>query len=381
MKYFSIVILFWASGCAAHETPAAGEAAPGAQALAVERSPSASFPASQPVEYFTESYEMMGSVTHVKVAARPEQEKEARAAIELARSAMQNYIDMVSTWDTRSDATKINNNAGIAPQRVDARLIRLLLHAKEISRESGGAFDITVAPLVQLWKVRSPNFVLPGEEAIARAMALVDYRQLEVDEKASTVFLRRAGMRIDLSAIAEGAVADAGAASLRRSGFPNGIIDPGGDLCILGRRPDGPWRVGIQAPREPYGKTMLTLAVSDCAVGTSGDYENAKVIKGKRYHHIIDPRTGRPAGELVSVSVVAPNDETADALATTLFVLGPKEGIALARCQPKVEALIIDSSFTHHQTPGFASLIIPSADAPSSAPSPGPSVPPPSTLP
>ncbi|MFH0795019.1 MAG: FAD:protein FMN transferase [bacterium] len=298
-------------------------------------------------------FPMMGTFVEIKVVAESDRVEETQKTIQTALAAMQEYVDVVSTWDPRSDASKINANAGKQPVKIDARLMRLLVHAKEISEMSGGALDITMAPLGKIWDLKADKPLIPNEEQIAETRNLVNYKDLILDGEKGTAFLRREGMRIDLGAIAKGAAVDVGIASLRRSGINRALINAGGDLYAMGSKPDGPWRLGIRAPREERGKLLTFLNVENKGVATSGDYEKMVIINGKRYHHILDPRTGRSADRCVSVTVIAEDAETADGLATALFVLGPEDGLGLCERLPKVEALIINSSFGIFRTSNF----------------------------
>jgi len=296
---------------------------------------------------------LMGTFVDFKVVTPKDRIKEAEKAIERATAAMQDFVDVISSWDPQSDTSKINTNAGKQPIKINERLMRVLLRAREISKLSGGALDVTVSPVGKLWSLEKDNPLIPDNKQIQKALKLVKYKDLILDQKKGTAFLRRRGMRIDLGAIAKGAAVDVGIASLRKSGFENALINAGGDLYAMGSKPDGPWKVGIQAPREEHGKVMMKFEVEDRAVATSGDYEEMVVINGKRYHHILDPKTGRPADKCISVTVIAENAETADALATAFFVLGPDRGMYLSERLPEVEVLFVDSAFKISRSSSF----------------------------
>ncbi len=296
---------------------------------------------------------LMGTFVDFKVVTPKDRIKEAEEAIEKATAAMLDFVDVVSSWDPQSDTSKINANAGKQPVKIEERLMRVLLRAKEISELSGGALDVTVSPVCKIWDLEQNNPVIPDNKQIQKALKLVKYKDLILDPQKGTAFLRRKGMRIDLGAIAKGAAVDVGIASLRKSGFEHALINAGGDLYAMGSKPDGPWKVGIQAPREEHGKVMMEFEVEDRAVATSGDYEEMVVINGKRYHHILDPKTGRPADKCISVTVIAENAETADVLATAFFVLGPDRGMYLSKRLPEVEVLFVDSAFKISRSSSF----------------------------
>jgi len=231
--------------------------------------------------------------------------------------------------------------------------MRVLLHAREISELTNGAMDVTISPVFKIWDLDQENPVIPDKKKIKKALKLVNYKDLILNPQNNTAFLQRKGMQIDLGAIAKGATVDVGIASLRKSGFKNALINAGGDLYAMGSKPESPWKVGIQAPRDEHGKVMLSFNVKDNAVATSGDYETMVVISGKRYHHILNPKTGRPVDQCISVTVIAENAETADALATAFFVLGPEKGLNLCESLQNVEALFIYPDFQIVRTSGF----------------------------
>jgi len=306
-----------------------------------------------PAELISRQYQMMTTTVEIKVATSLESKRAAEKAIERAKDEMQAFVDIVNAWDPRSDVSRVNARAGLGAVKIDGRLMRLLLHAREVSDLSGGAFDVTFVPLGMAWNLRSPQFVVPSEEKIAEAKSLVNYKYLDLDTTAGTALLRRAGMKIELGAIAKGAAVEVAARSLKANGFDNALIRASGDMRAMGHKGREPWVIGIQDPRAPRGSILGKVALRDKAITTSGDYEQMVVVDGKRYCHIIDPRTGRPADKSICVTVIAPDAETADALSTTLFILGPEEGIKLCRRLSGVEALFVDPERRITRTSGF----------------------------
>jgi thiamine biosynthesis lipoprotein len=302
-------------------------------------------------------FSTMGTLVEIKIATTPGRTNETRSAVEHARKAMEAFVGEVSSWEPDSETSRINANAGKAPVRIGERLMDLLLHARKMSDLSGGAFDVTFSPLARIWKLRPVDPVIPDDKAIARALKLVGYKDLLLDREAGTAFLRRPGMRIDLGGIAKGSAIDVAAASLKADGFTSALINAGGDLYAMGAKADGPWMVGIRNPRGARHEAIGRLPLRDRAITTSGDYEKMVEIDGKRYHHIINPRTGRPADQCISVTVIAPAAETADTLSTALFVLGPKDGLALCERLDDVEALFVDPEFRMIRSSGFPEIL------------------------
>lgn len=244
---------------------------------------------------------------------------------------------VMSEWRPTSEVSRLNA-AGGAPVTVSAELFELLERARDLGDRSGGAFDVTWAALRGVWDFDAKR--VPLAEAVAAARARIDYRRLTLDPANRTATLP-GGMAVGLGGIAKGYGIDRAAAVLRQHGFTAFLVDGGGDLYVAGEKAPGkPWTVGVQHPRR-RDELMVALPVRDAAVVTSGDYERFFEIEGRRYHHIIDPRTGFPADRSVAVTVRAADATFADALATALFVMGPEEGVALAETLPGVDAAVL----------------------------------------
>jgi thiamine biosynthesis lipoprotein len=249
--------------------------------------------------------------------------------------------------------------------------MRVLEAALEVSRLSGGAFDITAAPLVALWSVTAQHPAVPPEDALAQKRDLIDFNCLTLDAASGSARLARQGQMVDLGGIAKGYAADQALEVYRRRGISTAMIDLGGNIALLGSKEDGaPWGVGIQDPDAPRGECLGLLSLTDKSVVTSGDYERFFEAGGKRYHHILDPRTGYPAESgLRSVTVVAEKSMVADGLSTALFVLGLERGLALldsiragtktSQGYSSVEVLFITAAGKVHLTPGLADAYTP----------------------
>jgi thiamine biosynthesis lipoprotein len=228
----------------------------------------------------------------------------------------------------------------------------------EIGDLNEGAFDITWAALWGLWDFRAAEPRLPDPEEVARRTALVDYRKVVVDDDAGTVYLPEAGMKIGLGGIAKGYALDRAAEALRARGVDSFLILGGGQVLAGGTRGDRPWKVGVRDPRGTATTYFATLEVTDASTSTSGDYERFFILDGKRYHHIIDPRTGWPSEGLSGVTVVSPDATLADALSTAIMVMGQERGLALAERLPDVEAVLVDPDGDLWTTSGLASRLM-----------------------
>jgi thiamine biosynthesis lipoprotein len=306
--------------------------------------------------------------TELRLSAWTQDNAAAQKAFDAVLAEFARLEGLMSVWREGSDVQRINEAAGRGPVDVSPETIELLLLARQVSDWTGGKFDVTFAALSPFWRFDhdQDNRVPPASD-IAAALSLIDYRQLEVNVPARTVFLRRDGMRIHLGGIGKGYAVDRGAAILRRHGIANFMIQSGGDLYVAGRRGDRPWQIAIQDPRGAPDRVIAALALSDLTVSTSGDYERAFVQDGVRYHHLLDPDSGQPARGCRSVSIVAASAVVADGLATGVFVMGPEQGLALIERLPGVEGVIVTAGNEVLVSSGLEdeiSLLAPPSDGP-----------------
>lgn len=282
---------------------------------------------------------LMDTIVDVRVDG-PNSEQlvdEVFATMEELESKLSRFLD-------ESEVSLINNNAGewveVSPIALD--VIELGISLGELTQ---GAFDITIGAVLELWGFGTGFYYVPTEAELAEALATVDYRQVEVDRTSGKVRIP-AGTVLDLGGIAKGFIVDRAIDRLRDAGVSRAIINAGGDISVIGRRPDDvPWRVGVQDPAEP-SEIRWILPLDDQSVVTSGDYQRFFEYEGERFHHIIDPRTGFPARGLHSVTIVGTEAALSDAFSTTVFVLGWEEGRALVEKLQDVEAIIMSATDT-----------------------------------
>ena len=254
-----------------------------------------------------------------------------------------------------SAVSQINQSAGIAPVVVPQEVIYVLQEALRIAERTGGAFDPTIGPLVDLWDIGGDNSQVPSQEAIDHARSLVDWRLVEIDSQRGTVYLPKQGMALDLGGIAKGYAADELVAIAQEAGIQQALFDLGGNIYAFGTKADGtPWRVGVKDPAQPGGSPALALAVQDRSVVTSGMYERFFEQEGIRYHHILNPATGYPVwNDIQSVTIVSKSSLLADALSTSVFVLGREKGLALLESED-AEGVIIGEDNLVYPTSGIA---------------------------
>ncbi len=279
------------------------------------------------------------------------------AAIDSAFAEIRRIEGVASDYIDTSEIGRTNLLAGKDSVLVSADLAALIRRSFSWSDSSGGAFDVTVGPLEVLWNILSPRPRVPSPDSVRAARGLVDYRLVSLHGR--MLYLPRKGMRLDLGAIGKGYAVDRATGVLARAGIRKAIVDMGGNLAV--RWPDAPgWEspvatISVRHPRIE-GSFLGTFRYGSGGVSTSGDYERYFMAGGKRYHHIMDPATGYPAPDVVSVTVVAQNAEDADALSTTVFVLGRKRGMDFLRKTPGADGFIVveqGDSLAVEYSPGF----------------------------
>ncbi|MBI5181380.1 MAG: FAD:protein FMN transferase [Nitrospirae bacterium] len=297
-------------------------------------------------ETYKRTRSLMGTEMEITVVSADE--KKAYTAIDAAFAEISRIEQLMSTYIPESQISRINSAAGKKAVKVDAELLRLIKRAIEYAEMTEGGFNIAVGPLIKLWKVAEGGNI-PGSEEIKRAKEIVNYKDIIIDEKQGAIFLIKNGMSIDLGGIAKGYASDMAKEALEKKGIKAGIIAVAGDINAFGKKPDtlsggkaGRWRIGIRHPRKKDAFIGI-IELEDEAVSTSGDYERFFIKDGKRYHHIIDPKTGEPADKCQSVTIVAKEAVATDALSTGIFVMGPKKGIYLVERLKGIEAVIVDA--------------------------------------
>ena len=266
----------------------------------------------------------------------------AQAAFDEVFAEFSRLEKLMSTWIPDSDIQRANQAAGVAPVQVSAEVRDVLKAARQISEWTGGKFDVTFGALSGLWKFdHDQDNVIPDMREVRRRLPLIDYRAIQIDDAAGTVFLARKGISVHLGGIGKGYAIDRGANILRRRGVRDFMIQSGGDIYVAGMKDGRPWRLGVQDPGGPANRIFAELDLSDGAFSTSGDYERSFIKDGRRYHHILDPATGEPARGSRSVTIVANTATIADGLSTGVFVMGPQAGMALIERLPDVEGVIV----------------------------------------
>ncbi|MGI5822710.1 MAG: FAD:protein FMN transferase [Dethiobacteria bacterium] len=273
-------------------------------------------------------------------------------------SEMKRMESVLDKHTPGSDVYRINAAAGRAPVKVQPETMVVMQKALEIAALSGGAFDPTVGPLLELWGWDAGAPRVPEDWEIEAVLPFVDYKLVEVDVGNSTIFLPSPDMKIDLGGIAKGFIVDRGQTLAKKLTSGASYINAGGDINIIGRKPSGEkWRIAIQDPQNPQEWAAI-VPLKEGSVATSGDYQRFFEEAGETYHHLLDPQTGMPAGgDVRSVTVVAPEAMTADALATAVFVLGRESGLQLLENLENTAGAVIDPEGKVHVSSGLAAEI------------------------
>jgi thiamine biosynthesis lipoprotein len=299
--------------------------------------------------------EAMSTTWQVTLPERGDRAAAAAAAADCF--ALFRRLDLeLSEWKDGSPLSAVNRAAGVAPVAVPEELFGLVSRAVGIGRETDGAFDASWAALWGLWDFRAATPVVPDASAIAARRALVDYRRVVLDPAARTIFLPAAGMKLGLGGIAKGYALERAGALLAGRGYADFLLVSGGQVYARGTRGGRAWQVGVRDPRGPRDEVFATLPLGGGSLSTSADNESFFVVDGRRYHHILDPRTGWPSRGLRSATVLAADPTLADALSTAVMVLGKERGLALAE-RLGAGALVVDEQGEVAMTPELAAIV------------------------
>lgn len=291
-------------------------------------------------ETFTRTLKLMGTKFDITVVA--ENETMGSSYIDMAVNEIGRIEKLISSWDTESETSEVNRNAGIQAVKVSRELFDLINRSLEISTITDGAFDISYASMDKIWVFDGSMKQMPSEEAITSSVEKVGYKNILLNKTDFTVYLAKKGMKIGFGGIGKGYAADKAKALLIQQGVTAGIINASGDMNTWGHQPSGEeWQVAITNPLNK-NKVFALLPIKEGAVVTSGNYEKFVRFNGIRYSHIIDPRSGYPSTGIISATVFAPSAELADALATAIFVMGVEVGLDRINQLPQIECVIID---------------------------------------
>ena len=294
---------------------------------------------------------LLGSPFEITVVAKDS--IQGNFFIDLAIAEVKRIENQISDWIPTTPISMVNKNAGIQAVKVDSEVYELVARAIKISEITEGAFDISYASMDKIWKFDGSMKTMPTEEAIKKSVAKIGYKNIILNPKDQSIFLKLEGMKLGLGGIGQGYIADKVKDKLVANGCVSGIVNVSGDINAWGKQINGKlWTVGIINPMNK-NKVFATFPLENSSVETSGNYEKYVTFNGIRYSHIIDPRSGYPAQGVVSVSVFAKQTEIADALATGIFVLGVEVGLDLVNQLKGIECIIVDDKGKIHASKGI----------------------------
>ena len=311
-------------------------------------------PAGQEAAVVTRAQMQMGTL--VKITAVARSESVAQAAATAGFAEIRRLEELLSTWIPTSELSHVNTSAGVMPVHVSPETLTVIQRAIQAAEMTDGGFNIAIGPAVDAWRVTEDQRI-PTESELEALRPLVNLQAVHVDTRNQTIYLGKAGMRIDVGGIGKGYAADQAVEALRRAGAIAGVVALSGDIKTFGRLPGGKlFPVGIQHPRKD-GSVLAWIDLQDEAISTAGDYERFFEREGVRYHHILDPRTLQPARSCQAVTVVAREGIWADGLDTGIFVMGVELGMRLVEALPDVEAIIVDHEGHVHVSSGLRDRI------------------------
>lgn len=277
----------------------------------------------------------------------------ANKALDAAVQEIRRTESLISSWQADSECSEINQNAGNTAVEISPEFFQFIQRCKVFSQISAGAFDISIQPLLTVWNKALKQKQIPDSISIAKSLELVNFENIICDSSKQTVFLKKEGMAISFGAVGKGLAAENAKIVLQKMGIENALINASGDIAAWGKQSNGKaWGINVQHPRDE-GKVMAWLEIKNQAIVSSGDYEAFQIIDGKRYSHILDPRSGFPSGEIYSCTVISYNAELADAMATAIFVLGIEKGLQLAEQIKDLEVLLFAADNEIYKSSGL----------------------------
>ena len=290
---------------------------------------------------------LMGNRFEITVVADSEQWAGQR--IDEAIEEIRRIEKLLTTFSEDSQTNLINRNAGVEPVKVDKEVFDIIYRSKKISTLTQGAFDISYGSVDKsLWNFDKNMTSLPSADVAKRSVHLINYKNVILDGKSYTVFLKRRGMRIGFGGIGKGYAAERAKMILQQNGVESGIVNAAGDLTAWGHQPNGKeWTIGIADPDSRH-HPFSYLSISGMSVATSGNYEKFVMIGGIRYSHTIDPKTGLPVQGIKSVTIICPNAEIADAMATPVMIMGVQVGLDLINQVKGIACIIVDDDNNIH---------------------------------
>ncbi len=264
--------------------------------------------------------------TYVTIKVVVDDNSFGKSMLDNSFEIIRKYEKVFDNYDSESEVSSINRDAFKLPIKLSKEMMDLLKASGKISELSNGAFDLTISPLIELWNFKAEKPSIPDASSINQLLPLVNYKNVVINTTSQGVHFLKEGTKMDLGGISKGYIIDKVADFLKEKGIKSALIDAGGDICAFGKKPDNSdWIVALKDPRADG--VIAKFPLRDCAIATSGDYERYFIVDGKRYHHLLNPKTGYPVNDTISMSVIAKDATTADGLATAAFIIGGKKAL------------------------------------------------------
>lgn len=295
-----------------------------------------------PLKAYTRSIPSMTTILEITVLMGSASNQEAEQVIEQGFEEAKRLIGIISAWQEGTELYEVNRQAGIQPVRVCDELFSLVQRSLKISHLTEGLFDVTFASIDKVWFFDKPMTTMPHPEDIKHSVRNIDYRFVKLDQAERTIYIKNKGTKIELGAIGKGFIANKIKHKLMSLGISSGIVNAGGDLTCWGTNTEGQaWKIGIADPHKKE-KYIAWLPIHNLAVATSGSYERFALINGQKYSHIIHPKTGMPVKGLQSVTVINPDAELCDAIATSVFLMGREAGLDFVNQFNDIQCFVVD---------------------------------------
>jgi FAD:protein FMN transferase len=296
------------------------------------------------LKVYSDSIPSMSTKLEITILYPEDKSTQAAAIIQQGFNEARRLIRIISAWEEGTELYNVNQQAGIGPVKVGDELFYLLKRSIKISELTGGLFDVTFASIDKVWYFDRPMVHKPTDDQIKNSVRNISYKFIHLDEQAKTVYISNKGTKIELGAIGKGYIANKIKLCLQQHGITSGLVNAGGDLVCWGPNQYGEaWKIGVADPHKE-SKHIAWLPVLDGAVATSGSYERYALIDGIKYSHIINPTTGYPVHGLHSVTVISPDVELCDAIATSIFLMGKDKGMEFVNGFSDIQCFAVDNN-------------------------------------
>lgn len=309
------------------------------------------------LQVFTESRKSMSSSLDITILYPASKSIEAKQHIQAAYDEANRLIGIISAWEEGTELYTVNSNAGIAAVKVGKELFELIKRSVKLSDLTEGYFDVTFASIDKVWYFDKPMIEIPTAEKITSSVRNINYKYIQLNEEEQTIYITNKGTKIELGAVGKGYIANKMKIVLQDLGVEAGLISAGGDMVCWGDsiHDNGYWKIGVRNPNPCNNNTIAWLPIKNQSIATSGNYERYAIFNGEMYSHIINPKTGYPVKGIKSVTVLSPDAELCDVIATTVFLKGRVEGLQFVNQFFDIQCFIVDENDTYYYSDNLKS--------------------------